>query len=140
MKCGNRGSRMDHHERSAREAFPRVARPQATRIACGLAARRVFRTLAAAAAIVVAPALRAQEPAPESLVRWAYEQKLRPVAAAKYVDFTAPPALFDKARPDLADLRLRDASDHELPYALRIRRDESRVVERPVQEFNHSRL
>jgi hypothetical protein len=90
--------------------------------------------------LLVAPALQAQEARPESLAHWAYKENLRPVAAAKYVDFTAPPALFDKARPDLLDLRLRDASDQEVPYALRIRRDESRVAERQAQEFNHTRL
>lgn len=90
---------------------------------------------------------QAQNPSPaappnESMVKWAYFEPVAPAqpGADKYVDFLITPAVFDKARPDLNDLRLRDAEDREIPYALRIRREDRRLDERKAEEFNHVRL
>jgi hypothetical protein len=45
-------------------------------------------------------------------------------------EFAVPLQVMDKARDDLADLRLYDAAGHEIPYAVRVRRerDEARPV------------
>jgi hypothetical protein len=43
----------------------------------------------------------------------------------------------DKARADLADLRLFDANNREIPYAIRIRRDVDEKQGIPAQLFNH---
>ena len=55
-------------------------------------------------------------------------------------DFLVTPPVFDKARPDLGDLRLFDASGREVPYALRIRQPV--FVDQPVaaSEFNRVEL
>jgi hypothetical protein len=52
------------------------------------------------------------------------------------LDFVLTPGVLDKARPDLADLRLYDGKGKEVPYALRIR--QSRDERQPVsaREFN----
>ena len=57
----------------------------------------------------------------------------RPFAA-----FVLTPAVFDGARPDLADLRLYDGRGRDVPYALRVRRKED--VRRPfaATEFNRT--
>jgi Protein of unknown function (DUF3999) len=56
------------------------------------------------------------------LERWAYFQELAlPESASALFDFVLTPAVFDKARIDLGDLRLYDAAGREVPYVLRIR-------------------
>src|SRR6478735_5400077 len=54
---------------------------------------------------------------------FAYYQELAiPEDTARaYFDFLLGPAVFDKARIDLGDLRLVDASGREIPFALRVR-------------------
>src|SRR5437773_1365883 len=54
--------------------------------------------------------------------QWVHELRQPKGIAAGFVDGLLPPAILDKARPDLADLRLRDAGDREVPFALRIRK------------------
>ncbi|MHB1033306.1 MAG: DUF3999 family protein [Pirellulales bacterium] len=64
----------------------------------------------------------------EPLSAWQYVQKVSPVPkaaadkASPWCDFAVPVSVFDGARTDLADLRLFDRADKEVPYALRIRR------------------
>jgi hypothetical protein len=45
-------------------------------------------------------------------------------------------SLFDRARPDLADLRLYDARGREVPHALRIRRSQDEQRRLAAREFN----
>jgi hypothetical protein len=63
-------------------------------------------------------------PAGEALTAWEWktELPLPPDLKSRWADFLVPPAILDKARQDLADLRLRDQKGQEGPYALRIRR------------------
>jgi hypothetical protein len=69
-------------------------------------------------------------PASESLEAWPWRQELTvpEAGAGKRFEFTVPPAVFDKARPDLADLRIADANGKRVPYALRVRRAELQQV------------
>jgi hypothetical protein len=59
----------------------------------------------------------------ESLKAWQWLQELPKPAAAKarYGECLLPPSVLDKARLDLADLRLRDTRGREVPFALRVR-------------------
>jgi hypothetical protein len=53
---------------------------------------------------------------------WAYFTEVTPAANAPGLyDLSVPLDVMDKARPDLADLRLLDAQGKEIPYGLRIR-------------------
>lgn len=50
--------------------------------------------------------------------------------------FAVPQWVMDKARPDLADLRLFDSANRETPYGIRIRREVDEKREIPVRLFN----
>jgi hypothetical protein len=60
---------------------------------------------------------------PESLAGWKYYQELTSVPEMNLVLLDLPVDALDGGREDLADLRLYDASGHEVPYALRVRRE-----------------
>ncbi|HET6978339.1 MAG TPA: DUF3999 family protein [Pyrinomonadaceae bacterium] len=51
-------------------------------------------------------------------------------------DVVVPLPVMDKARPDLADLRLFDSNNREVPYGIRIRREVDEKREIPVRLFN----
>jgi hypothetical protein len=53
-----------------------------------------------------------------------------------YFDFVVSPEVFDKANETLTDLRLRDARDQEIPYALRVRRTENRQTTILLRQFD----
>lgn len=53
-------------------------------------------------------------------------------------DIVVPLEVMDKAREDLADLRLYDASSHEVPYAVRIRREIDNQREITASVFNRA--
>lgn len=53
-------------------------------------------------------------------------------------DLMLPLQVMDKSRPDLADLRLSDATGREIPYALRIRREVDDTREISGRLFNHA--
>lgn len=97
---------------------------------------------------VLAAAVTAQEPArpagnlpPEAISAWQYYQELPALQGqSKYIDFLVTPGIFDKARYDLADLRLRDGRGREIPYALRVRRSEMQLTTLTFREFNHAKL
>jgi hypothetical protein len=77
-------------------------------------------------------------PATEGLQPWQYYLEVaqpRP-GEGSYYDFIVPPAVFDKANESLSDLRLRDAKDREIPYALFVRRATTRPEERQLRQFN----
>jgi hypothetical protein len=59
-----------------------------------------------------------------------------PEKGKPYSFFVLTPSVFDKARPDLNDLRLYDAQGQETPYALRIRKREDVKQAMPGKMFN----
>lgn len=63
---------------------------------------------------------------------WPYYVDITPQKTSPGMyDVLVPLPVLDKARPDLADLRLFDSANREIPYALRVRRDvaERRMIE-----------
>ena len=55
-------------------------------------------------------------------------------------EFAVPLQVMDKARDDLADLRLYDASGREIPYAVRVRRELEDAREVGGRMFNQAVL
>jgi hypothetical protein len=76
----------------------------------------------------------------EALTGWQWVQDIKPAPPgdAKYIDFLVMPDVFNAARFDLADLRIRNAAGREVHYALRIRNEQNKIEERKVQEMTHS--
>lgn len=74
----------------------------------------------------------------ESLTHWQYyaEVPLAEAGDSPWDDFLLTPPVFDGARYDLADLRLYDAEHAEVPYALRVRREESELSNIDAEQFN----
>lgn len=74
----------------------------------------------------------------ESLTQWQYvgEVALKPPGDSPWYDVLLTVPVFDAARVDLADLRLYDAQQQEVPYALRVRREESQLANIKANEFN----
>src|SRR5262249_26682930 len=89
-----------------------------------------------------APGGAAEEPRAtgEPLTAWEWFQELQlpEPGAPRYFDFLLTPGVFDKARADLADLRLYDGQGREIPYALRVRRAQEEREPLPAKEFNRS--
>jgi hypothetical protein len=84
------------------------------------------------------PAIAAEQPAGpvEDLSGWEWyaEVPLPPGVRPGLCDLVIPPAIFSRAKPDLADLRLIDQQGRPVPYALRVRRGqtESRTLDARV--------
>jgi hypothetical protein len=79
--------------------------------------------------------------APEALSGWEWYAEVRLPAADKpprWADFLLTPAVFDKSRPDQADLRLYDAGGRTVPYALRVRRAQDEQQPLHAREFNRA--
>ncbi|HEX6716379.1 MAG TPA: DUF3999 family protein, partial [Pyrinomonadaceae bacterium] len=73
-----------------------------------------------------------------SLSLWPYYVEVTPERnAAGLYDLVVPLPVMDKARSDLADLRLFDSANREIPYAIRIRRDVDTKREIPTRLFNY---
>jgi hypothetical protein len=73
-----------------------------------------------------------------SLSLWPYYVEVTPDGnSAGLYDVQLPLSVMDKARADLADLRLFDAANREVPYAIRIRRDVDEKREIPTRLFNY---
>lgn len=74
----------------------------------------------------------------ETLSNWQWYSAVSapPQAPGRWVGFLLEPAQFDKARADLADLRLYDAQDREVPYALQVRTDKDQQQPLQAREFN----
>lgn len=75
----------------------------------------------------------------EDLSAWQWYQDVPYPASGRaggLADFLLTPSVFERARPDLADLRLYDSRGREVPYALRVRhaRDERHSL--PARQFN----
>ncbi len=87
--------------------------------------------------IVAATVLVFSVSAQTSLSLWPYYvQVTTEQTAAGTYDVIVPMQVMDKARPDLADLRLFDSANREIPYGIRIRRDIDNKQEIPVRLFN----
>lgn len=72
-----------------------------------------------------------------SLSLWPYYVEVTPERTdGQIYDFAVPLPVMDKASSDLADLRLFDANNREIPYAIRIRRDLDEKREIPTRLFN----
>src|SRR4026209_2037 len=79
------------------------------------------------AALVIFVSVSAQT----SLSLWPYYVEVTPQRTdGQLYDVLVPLPLMDKARADLADRRLFDANNREIPYAIRIRKelDEKREI------------
>lgn len=87
--------------------------------------------------IVAATVLVFSVSAQTSTSLWPYYVELTPEKSAPGIhDVAVPLAVMDKARPDLADLRLFDSANREIPYAIRIRKDVDEKREIATQLFN----
>jgi Protein of unknown function (DUF3999) len=88
--------------------------------------------------IVAALVLVVSVSAQTSLSLWPYYVEITPASAAgQLYDVVVPLPVIDKARADLADLRLFDSANREIPYAIRIRRDLDERREIPTRLFNY---
>jgi len=86
-------------------------------------------------------ALSAAMAADATLVAWPFfAEATMPETSMGIYSLTVPLQVMDKSREDLADLRLYDANQHEIPYALRIRRDIDERKEVAASAFNQSKL
>jgi hypothetical protein len=74
-----------------------------------------------------------------SLSSWPFFVEVTPNAGAPGIyDLVVPLEVMDKAREDLADLRLYDSSSREIPYAVRIRREIADKREIGARVFNRA--
>ena len=72
-----------------------------------------------------------------SLSLWPYYVEVTPERTdGQLYDLIVPLPIMDKARPDLADLRLFDSTNREIPFAIRVRRDIDEKREIPTRLFN----
>lgn len=79
--------------------------------------------------------------AQDSMSSWPFFVEVTPRAGAPGTyDLVVPLPVMDKAREDLADLRLYDANGREIPYALRIRREVGDKREVMAQAFNQATI
>ena len=86
------------------------------------------------AALVLVVSVSAQT----SLSLWPYYVEVTPGSTeGQLYELIVPLPVMDKARGDLADLRLFDSSNREVPYALRVRRDVDVKQEFPTRLFNY---
>jgi len=88
--------------------------------------------------IVAALVLVVSVCAQTSLSLWPYYVEVTPErVGGQLYDVVVPLPVMDKARPDLADLRLFDSTSREIPFAVRIRREVDEKREIPTRLFNH---
>jgi hypothetical protein len=96
--------------------------------------KRYIFVILATAVLVVSVA------AQTSLSLWPYYVEVTPAKnSAGMYDVILPLAVLDKAGSALDDLRLFDATNREIPYAIRIRKDIDEVQEFETEIFNASR-
>src|SRR6185436_4606191 len=87
--------------------------------------------------IVAALVLVVSVSAQTSLSLWPYYVEVTPEQIdGQLYNLVVPLPVMDKARTDLADLRLFDSSNREIPYAIRVRRDVDEKREIPTRLFN----
>ena len=74
-----------------------------------------------------------------SLSLWPYYIEVRPKQSSPDLyELILPGEVMDRARADLADLRLFDGANREVPYAIRIRRDVNEKRQIDARLFNHA--
>src|SRR6266481_6066417 len=74
-----------------------------------------------------------------SMSSWPFFVEVNPrLRAPGTYDLVVPFPVMDKARADLADLRLYDAKGREIPYALRIRKEVDDTREVAARVFNQA--
>ena len=102
--------------------------------------RRLFTAAVLLALFAAAAAAAEQESAErEDLAHWQwFLEPAVPRGASGRLDCVLDPAVFDKAREDLGDLRLIDGKGREIPYALRVRRSRTEPEEIAATPFNQS--
>ena len=84
--------------------------------------------------IVAATAVAAQT----SLSLWPYYVEVTPQRnSSGMYEAVIPLAVLDKARPDLADLRLYDSANREIPYAIRVLKEVDEKKEISARLFNY---
>ena len=81
---------------------------------------------------------QAAAPASDSALQYYQQIELPAQSTAKYFDFVLPVSVFDGARHDLGDLRLRDAAGVEIPFALRVLRGSEERAAIEAREFNRT--
>jgi uncharacterized protein DUF3999 len=87
--------------------------------------------------IIAALLLVVSVAAQTSLSMWPYYVEVSPQRnESGLYDLVVPLPVMDKARADLADLRLFDSANREIPYAIRVRRDVDVKREIPARLFN----
>jgi len=88
--------------------------------------------------IVAALVLVVSVSAQTSLSLWPYYVEVTPERSdGQLYDFAVPLPVMDKASTDLADLRLFDANNREIPYGIRIRRELDEKRDIPARLFNY---
>ncbi|HKG59482.1 MAG TPA: DUF3999 family protein [Pyrinomonadaceae bacterium] len=88
--------------------------------------------------IVAALVLVVSVSAQTSLSLWPYYVEVTPEKTdGQIYDLAVPLPVMDRASTDLADLRLFDSANREIPYAIRIRREVDEKREIPARLFNH---
>lgn len=88
--------------------------------------------------IVAALVLVVSVSAQTSFSLWPYYVEVMPERiGGQLYDLVVPLAVSDKSRADLADLRLFDSANREVPYAIRVRRDVDERREIPTRLFNY---
>jgi hypothetical protein len=76
-----------------------------------------------------------------SLSLWPYYIEVTPENSSPGLhEVIVPLNVFDKSGPELADLRLFDSANREVPYAIRVRNDVDDVEEFEGSMFNHSQV
>ena len=89
--------------------------------------------------IVAALVLVVSVSAQTSLSLWPYYVEVTPQRTGGQLhELVVPLPVMDKARADLADLRLFDSDNREVPYAIRVRRDLDERREIPTRLFNYA--
>ena len=87
--------------------------------------------------LVATTALVFSVSAQTSLSQWPYYVEVTPEQTGPGIyDLIVPLPVMDKARSDLADLRLFDSANREIPYGIRIRREVDEKRDIPVRLFN----
>lgn len=83
------------------------------------------------------PFAASQSCADFNLKSWRHYSDIAPATAGDYVQVLIPPAVFDRARPDLADLRVVDDGDRETPYQLIVPQQHERERALTARRFNY---
>jgi hypothetical protein len=88
--------------------------------------------------LVITTAIVVSVYAQTSLSLWPYFVDVVPERAdGQLYDLIVPLPVMDKSRADLADLRLFDSANREIPYGIRVRRDIDEKREIPTRLFNN---